>query len=200
MAVGPASSNFFFGQTLKKRVWLKPGNSYSLSWTWGDEPSGNINYTAHQGHLLLDFRVRDDGEEEWTPVKQTVHFDYSQVHLGGQRQWLVCPSCNRRYRILYGGARFYCRKCYRLKYRSQGEDSALRAVTRAQATRKRLGGLEGIDDPFHPNPKECTGRPIKDLRMPMKERPRAGTPCFWTSRPDFTAHNARACTLATWTP
>jgi hypothetical protein len=129
---------------LKKRGWLKPGYRYSLSWTLGDEPSGNINYTAHEGHILL---------EEWTPVTQTVRFDYTEVHFGGQRQWFLCPRCQRRCRIVYGGSRFYCRKCYRLKYQSQAEDSAQRAITRAQATRKRLGGFEGIDDPFPPKPK-----------------------------------------------
>jgi hypothetical protein len=138
---------------LKERGWLQPGNRYSLNWNRNGEPSGNINYTAHEGCLLLDFRVRDYGEEEWTPVTQTVRFDYTHVNFGGQRQWLVCPRCNRRCRILYGGSRFYCRKCYRLKYQSQVEDSAQRAITRAQATRKRLGGFECIDDPFPPKPK-----------------------------------------------
>jgi hypothetical protein len=138
---------------LKKRGWLNPGYRYSLSWNMNGEPSGKINYTAHEGHLLLDFKVRDYDEEEWTPVKQTIRFDYTHVHFGGQRQWLVCPRCQRRCRILYGGSRFYCRKCYRLKYQSQAEDAVQRAVTRAQRVRKRLGGFEGIDDPFPPKPK-----------------------------------------------
>jgi hypothetical protein len=138
---------------LKKQGWLIPGNSYSLSWNINGEPSGNINYTAHEGYLLLDFKTRAYGEVEWTPVKQTVRFDFTPVQLGGQRQWFRCPKCQRRCRILYGGGRFYCRKCYRLKYNSQSEDSAQRAVTRAQATRKRLGGFEGIDYPFPPKPK-----------------------------------------------
>ena len=138
---------------LKKRGWLQPGCRYSLGWNMNGEPSGNINYSAHEGYLLLDFKMRDYGEEEWTPVKQTIRFDYTHVNFDGQRQWLVCPRCQRRCRILYGGGRFYCRKCYRLKYQSQSEDSAQRAITRAQATRKRLGGFEGIDDPFPTKPK-----------------------------------------------
>jgi hypothetical protein len=138
---------------LKKRGWLQPGNRYYLSWNLNGEPIGNINYTAYEGHLLLDFKVRDYGEEEWTPITQIVRFDHTHVHFGGQRQWLICPRCQRRCRILYGGGRFYCRKCYRLNYQSQAEDSAQRAITRAQATRKRLGGFEGIDDPFPLKPK-----------------------------------------------
>lgn len=138
---------------LKRRGWLKPGNRYSLSWSMDGEPIGNINYTAYQTHLLLDFKMRDYDKEEWTPITQIVRFDHTHVHFGGQRQWLLCPRCQRRCRILYSGTRFYCRRCYRLKYKSQGEDSTQRAITRAQATRKRLGGFEGIDDPFPTKPK-----------------------------------------------
>lgn len=138
---------------LKMKGWLVPGNRYYLTWNMNGEPKGNTSYTAHQTHLYLDFRLREHGEEEWTPITQTIRFDYTPVHFGGQRKWLVCPRCQRRCRILYGGSRFYCRKCHGLKYRSQSEDSAQRAITRAQATRKRLGGSEGIDDPFPPRPK-----------------------------------------------
>ena len=138
---------------LKKRGWLKSGYRYSLGWNIDGEPSGNINYTAHETYLVLDFRVRDYGEDEWTPVKQTVWIDNTRPNFGGLRQWLVCPRCRSRCRILYGGSRFYCRKCHRLKYQSQGEDSVQRAITRAQATRKRLGGDQSIDWPFPPRPK-----------------------------------------------
>jgi hypothetical protein len=138
---------------LKEHGWLVPGCSYSLNWNRHGEPSGSISYKAHKDFLILDFRVRDYGKEEWTPVQQTVRFDYTPMHFGNQRQWLLCPKCHRRCRILYGGAQFFCRKCYRLKYQSQSEDSGQRAITRAQATRKRLGGFEAIDDPFPPKPK-----------------------------------------------
>lgn len=138
---------------LRKKGWLWPGSRYSLNWTMGGEPSGSIQYTAFENYLLLDFNVRDFGEEEWIPVQQTVHFDQTPVYFGGQRRWFLCPRCDGRCRILYGGAKFFCRKCYRLQYRSQSEDFAQRAITRAQSVRKRLGGFEGIDDPFPPKPK-----------------------------------------------
>ena len=47
---------------LKKRGWLQPGCRYSLGWNMNGEPSGNINYSAHEGYLLLDFKMRDYGE------------------------------------------------------------------------------------------------------------------------------------------
>jgi hypothetical protein len=138
---------------LRKQGWLEPSRRYSLGWTMGDEPSGRIQYLAYANYLLLDFKVREYDEEKWTPVRQTVHFDQTPTHFGGQRRWFLCPGCDRRCRILYGGARFFCRKCYRLSYRSQSEDSAQRAISRTQATRRRLGGSESIDDYFPPKPK-----------------------------------------------
>ena len=86
-------------------------------------------------------------------MKQTVHFDETPVHFGGMRRWFMCPRCNRRFRVLYGGERFYCRKCYRLQYQSQSEDACDRQLSRARKIRRRLGGMEGVEDPFPPKPK-----------------------------------------------
>ena len=138
---------------LKEKNWLSPGQRHSLSWSHGDEPSGTINYWAYATHLKLEYKSRNESDNEWQEVAQHVPFDFTPLNFGGHRQWFRCPRCHRRCLVLYGGARFYCRKCYRLKYQSQAEDSAQRAITRAQATRKRLGGFEGIDDPFPPKPK-----------------------------------------------
>ena len=33
--------------------------------------------------------------------------------------WFACPSCRRRCRVIYGGARFRCRLCYGAKYESE---------------------------------------------------------------------------------
>lgn len=43
-------------------------------------------------------------------------------HFTGQRWWFSCPRCGRRCRILYRmpyAARFACRLCLGLRYRSQ---------------------------------------------------------------------------------
>lgn len=137
---------------LKKRGWLILGNYYSLHWTFGGEPSGDINYWAYSSHLLLTFRVREY-DEEWESVQQTVHFDHTPMHFGGMRQWFRCPGCNRRCRVLYGGSRFYCRRCCRLGYASQSEDRVQRIISRDQEVRERLGGDGSVDDFFPPKPK-----------------------------------------------
>ena len=106
---------------LKAHNMLMPGFRFALHWTYGGEPSGDIRYIAVQSHLELVFRTREHGETEWRDVKQIVPFEHTSVHFGGNRKWFNCPGCKRRCIVLYGGARFYCRKCYRLQYQSQSK-------------------------------------------------------------------------------
>ncbi len=41
-------------------------------------------------------------------------------HYGGVRQWLLCPSCDKRVAILYKDRDdFKCRKCLKIEYQSQ---------------------------------------------------------------------------------
>ena len=138
---------------LKKRNMLTSGNRFSLSWNRGGEPSGNIQFMAYENHILLDFKSRNYGEEEWQNIQQHVLFNNTRMNFGGQRRWFLCPRCNRRCLILYGGSRFYCRKCYRLSYETQSEAPWQRQMTRAQKIRKRLGDDGCFDDPFPPKPK-----------------------------------------------
>ena len=138
---------------LRKQNWLNPGQRYSLSWSCGDQPSGNINYWAYSGHLKLEYRSRNHGDVEWQDVEQHVPFDFTRLKFGGQRQWFQCPRCYRRCLVLYGGARFYCRKCQRLKYKTQSEIGWQRQITKAQKIRKRLGGNESMDELFPVKPK-----------------------------------------------
>ena len=138
---------------LRQKNRLVPNCRSSLNWSFGGEPSGSIAYVAYGNYLMLDYKVRDHGEEEWQEVKQNVHFDWTELNFGGKRQWFLCPRCNRRCLILYGGARFYCRKCYRLGYNTQSETPWQRQITRAQKIRERLGSDGGIDDMFPEKPK-----------------------------------------------
>ena len=76
----------------------------------------------------------------WTPLK-----------LGGQRRWFQCLKCGRRCRILYGGGRFRCRRCRRVRYASQSETKADRATRAMFKIVKRLDPKEECNDlPFKP--------------------------------------------------
>ena len=77
---------------LKKQGWLGPDQRYGLRWSYGDEPSGNINYWAYASHLKLEYRSRNDGHDEWQEVEQHVSFDFMPLDFGGQRQWVSLPA------------------------------------------------------------------------------------------------------------
>ncbi len=107
---------------LRKRGMLQPNRTGSLSWNIGGEPCGNINYTMYENTMVLNFRFHRYGDDEWEPVQQTIWFDRTPCHYGGSRKWFLCPECDSRVGLLYGGdVLFLCRHCYRLPYASQGE-------------------------------------------------------------------------------
>ena len=103
--------------------------------------------------LRLRYWVRGQGY-----LDEVVPFAYTPAQFGGQRQWLVCQSCRRRVRILYGGKRnlFRCRKCYGLVYLSTRAPWDERAERQANALALKLcGGDRKLYDgeTFPPKPK-----------------------------------------------
>jgi hypothetical protein len=138
---------------MRKNGLLRPGGHGTLSWSRNGKQTGWIRYTVHPHSLELDYRTRQTGEEEWTPVNEHVPLLRSEQPFGGSRVYLGCLRCRSRNLVLYGGSRFRCRKCLNLAYASQSEDIFGRAASRSQNIRKRLGGLGGFDDPFPLKPK-----------------------------------------------
>jgi hypothetical protein len=85
-----------------------------------------------------------------------VSLDWTACNFGGERPWFVCPSvgCSRRVAVLYGPGRYFlCRHCYELAYQSQRDNAMERALLKAQAIRKRLGGSANMMEPFPEKPK-----------------------------------------------
>ena len=129
---------------MRKQGYLKPVTQGTLAWNCNGEPSGTINFVAFSEYLLLDFRFRQHGDEEWQPIQQKIRYDYTPCHYGNRRQWFLCPNCHRRVGILASdGPHFLCRHCYDLTYRSQNEDF----VDRLRNKRDKLG--ERIFDNFN---------------------------------------------------
>ena len=65
--------------------------------------------------------------------------------------------------MLYGGGRFLCRLCLRLRYASQYETAGGRARVRAQKLRMRLGGSANLLMPFPFRPKHMQRRTYRRL-------------------------------------
>jgi hypothetical protein len=67
--------------------------------------------------------------------------------------WFLCPGCGRRCAVLHWQGRAGCRRCARLAYRSQSESPSDRALRRARAIRRSLGGSGDLSESLPPRPK-----------------------------------------------
>jgi hypothetical protein len=146
---------------------LKPDTWGWTKWSRDDEETGSISFVAGDGCITLKYRVRAHGGD-WESVEQRVPLDYTSPPYGGRRPWFLCPRCWRRCAKLYGGARFYCRKCWGLTYQSQREDRSDRLMRRARAIRMRLGGSADMTEFFPPKPKRMHWRTYSRLYQEAK--------------------------------
>jgi hypothetical protein len=140
-----------------RRGWLRTGQRFSSSWTWGGEPLGSIDVRTQADAVVLTI----EGGSEWRSVEQRVPLVWTKCHLGGARPWFRCSAsvggrfCGRRVAKLYlRGARvFACRRCCGLAYASQQEVPRHRAIRRARKLRMRLGGSANLLEPFPQRPR-----------------------------------------------
>ncbi len=138
-------------RTLDVRRWaregmLRPGYQGGWRWMRNGETVASIDMQAEQDRVILAYKHHSRGSAEWKHEKYPVRIVQTPCNLGGTRPWFLCPAvgCGRRVAILYGGAIFACRHCYRLAYASSREDAANRATRRADRLRARLGWEPGI--------------------------------------------------------
>ena len=86
-----------------------------------------------------------------------VSLTWTACHYGGARPWFVCPNvhCGGRAGTLYRVRTPYylCRRCQRLRYRTQSEKPLGRALILEQNLRVRLGGSWDLSEPFPARPK-----------------------------------------------
>jgi hypothetical protein len=137
---------------LGRKKMLTPGRSSTIRWSRAGQPTGLIGIVAHPHGVGISYRTRP-WAGDWQEVKEFIPFVMTATNFSGRRRWFKCPSCGRACRVLYGGAWFRCRRCHRLRYRSQSEPSHQRAISRAQKVRMRLGGSASLAEPFPPKPK-----------------------------------------------
>lgn len=119
-----------------------------MRWTMNGQETGSIGVYTSDDCMRLKYSVKGEDVEhiiawEWTDSKF------------GKRRWFQCPKCWRKCSVLYGGARFYCRKCWGLTYHSQYEEDWERLSGKAERLRHRLGGkgLISAGDTFNAPPK-----------------------------------------------
>ena len=106
---------------------LRSGTASKIGWSCSGQDAASIGTIARGDALRLMYRVSSrDGS--WYDVDETVQLAWTKTQFGGERVWFLCPGCARRCRVLYGGARFRCRRCHGLRYSSQAETRADRAT------------------------------------------------------------------------
>jgi len=120
---------------------LKPNWTGSLSWTHSDgSAAGDIRYSCYADRIVFHYRYRNWGDE-WESIDPVVRFDFTPCHIGGSRQWFVCPSCERRCELLCLAGKWpACGKCYRLPYQSQLDDQLSRLQRRQDKLESMLWG------------------------------------------------------------
>jgi len=149
---------------LKKQRYLRPGTAGSLSWSWGDEQTGSIDFRMEHDRMILNYRHRPHGGE-WESVEQAISFDRTSCNYGGYRTWFLCPRCWKRVAILYGaGKYFFCRHCYDFTYSSQQESRPDRLMRKARKIRARLGASNNLMESILFKPKNMHQKTFDRLR------------------------------------
>lgn len=139
---------------LQRSNYLTSGHKFNLQWSISDNAIASIQVMVEVTHVLLTYRYRPLGENEWQNVKQKIYMTDTCCTFGGTRPWWLCPACNNRTAILYSnGKRYACRLCHKLAYTSQSKSIYDRALTQAQKIRTRLGGTVNMMLPFPQKPK-----------------------------------------------
>jgi len=117
------------------------------NWRWyrNGKEIASVGIETCRDHIQLRYQSRSgDGE----PVQHDylVSVTWTPCHLGGERPWFNCPTCNKRVAKLYGGSVFTCRHCMRLNYRCQQISKRDQALERSWSLRRRLGTDAGPFD------------------------------------------------------
>lgn len=145
-----------------KHQWFEGRSGGKITWSRGGQETGSIGYRLAPDHMRLEYTVTRQSE----PVQINERFElaFTEQPFGGRRRWIVCRSCQRRCRVLYGGTHFRCRLCYRATYPSQYEFIRLPGISRADRVRAKLGGDPGLLNPFPRKPSGMHWRTYRRLQ------------------------------------
>ena len=139
--------------------------------------NGTIWIQAKNGEITVSFKnMRGEDTEDFIKIVRT------PLHFGGSRPWFICPCCEKRFAILYGGNSYACRKCHRLKYQSQKTRNAWTGYERMKRIRKRLKAYPtgNVWAPIPPRPKKMKtvtyDRLVREYEVARKSQIRIDAP------------------------
>jgi hypothetical protein len=151
---------------------------------------GDRQHWLYAFEAYAELRYSCNGEN----VVQRICYHYTPTNFGGRRMWFQCPNCYRACSGLYGGRRFYCRKCWRLTYASQYEVWWERARSQAEKIRAKLGqpGFIDIDSThdFPDKPKRMRWHTYRRLQAKHSKLMRAHEDGFCSTAMAFLRRHA----------
>lgn len=148
---------------LHRKDWLRPGLSFTLSWSWGGEPTASIGVFTNPDSIRLMYGTKD-GEH----VDELVDLDRTPCNYGGTRTWFLCPRCGRRVGVLFAGRRFWCRHCHGIAYAVENEDKLSRVLRRSNKLRERVQARAGTAYPVLFKPKGMHQRTFDRIRWEIE--------------------------------
>ena len=165
---------------IKKRGYLHPGISGTLSWGIRGENYNVIGFRVETDRLVLNyFNRQSDGYEK---IKDEILFTWTPCNFGGYREWFLCPGCNRRVAVVYGGKYYRCRHCHNLTYSCQQESKPDRLLRKAQNIRERLGVSRNITIPILFKPKNMHQKTFDRLRKKADDAVNLYCAIIWHQR------------------
>jgi hypothetical protein len=129
----------------------------TITWSRVDQVTGRITVCGDGDSVTLAYVTNEQNINERITLSKT------HVNFGGERCWFLCPGCDRRVGVLYGGTLFRCRHCHDLRYVSQRESKSHRAISRIQRTRVKLGGSSNLTKPLPNRPRYMHHRTYERL-------------------------------------
>lgn len=138
--------------SLDIREWKREGRLFAgarlgLQWTERNRGQIQLHISFHETcvHMVWT-NTAPTSDRAPVPFQQTAFIDWTPCNFGGERPWLLCPmrGCGARVAILYFAGAFACRKCCDLAYESQRLPSVIRASSRTDRVRAKLGWKPGF--------------------------------------------------------
>ena len=120
---------------------LKTHGNYTLEWKRRGCVVAAITISTEQDRIKLNYQTSTVGKDK-QDHSYYIGLSYTPCHMGGQRAWFVCPSCQKRAAILYGKRVFACRKCCELVYPITTESKLDKLRERLQWQAGFLNGYE----------------------------------------------------------
>lgn len=129
-------------KTIDIRQWAKKAGlvnkTFNAEWALAGETTCRIGVQTSPGLVQVSYTHSSQYRE------QRISITYTSCHFGRSRPWFCCPGCARRCAILcLGESGFFCRKCYRLLYRSQTSSKLDRLFQQRTEMEERMYGDEG---------------------------------------------------------